>query len=163
MDSSSSKVEHTTPRSYLDWRFLAFVCRAVCMDIGFYFCRDVVYQICHSRCCHLTSRRSQPPLALAVPLSRFTPRVGGGSAFYVRLLHTYYIYDKKNRWRLLLRVGCSVVSVTLLHRGFVSWFPALTMGFTRFRRLFDICWHCAVAFRGCLSGGRHLLFGSFGE
>jgi hypothetical protein len=23
-------------------------------------------------------------LALAVPLSRFTPRVGGGSAFYVR-------------------------------------------------------------------------------
>ena len=27
-----------------------------------------------------TNRRSQPPLALAVPLSRFTPRVGGGSA-----------------------------------------------------------------------------------
>ena len=26
------------------------------------------------------SRRSQPPLALSVPLSRFTPRVGGGSA-----------------------------------------------------------------------------------
>ena len=26
---------------------------------------------------------SQPPLALAVPLSRFTSRVGGGSAFYV--------------------------------------------------------------------------------
>jgi hypothetical protein len=32
----------------------------------------------------LTSRRSQPPLALAVPLSRFTSRAGGGSAFYVR-------------------------------------------------------------------------------
>src|ERR1035438_2486093 len=32
----------------------------------------------------LTSRRSQPPLALSVPLSRFTPRVGGGSAFFVR-------------------------------------------------------------------------------
>ena len=32
----------------------------------------------------LTSRRSQPPLALAVPLSRFTSRVGGGSAFFVR-------------------------------------------------------------------------------
>ena len=27
---------------------------------------------------------TQPPLALAVPLSRFTSRVGGGSAFYVR-------------------------------------------------------------------------------
>ena len=34
--------------------------------------------------CCLTSRRSQPPLALAVPLSRFTSRVGGGSAFFVR-------------------------------------------------------------------------------
>src|SRR5208282_387155 len=34
----------------------------------------------------LTSRRSQPPLALSVPLSRFKPRVGGGSAFYVRPL-----------------------------------------------------------------------------
>src|ERR1035437_8803245 len=32
----------------------------------------------------LTSRRSQPPLALSVPLSRFTSQVGGGSAFYVR-------------------------------------------------------------------------------
>jgi len=35
--------------------------------------------------CFLTSRRSQPPLALSVPLSRFTSRVGGGSAFFVRL------------------------------------------------------------------------------
>ena len=34
--------------------------------------------------CCLTSRRSQRLLALAVPLSRFTPLVGGGSAFYVR-------------------------------------------------------------------------------
>src|ERR1017187_6732001 len=36
-----------------------------------------------TQCC-LTSRRSQPPLALSVPLSRFTSRVGGGSAFFVR-------------------------------------------------------------------------------
>jgi hypothetical protein len=34
--------------------------------------------------CSLTSRRSQPPLARSVPLSRFTSRVGGGSAFFVR-------------------------------------------------------------------------------
>ncbi len=34
---------------------------------------------CEASC--LTSRRSQPPLALAVPLSRFTSRVGGGSVF----------------------------------------------------------------------------------
>src|ERR1039458_10298815 len=32
----------------------------------------------------LTSRRSQPPLRLSVPLSRFTSQVGGGSAFFVR-------------------------------------------------------------------------------
>ena len=44
----------------------------------------------------LTSRRSQPPLALSVPLSRFTSSVGGGSAFYVRPLD-YFMpngYDK---------------------------------------------------------------------
>jgi hypothetical protein len=29
------------------------------------------------------------PLALSVLLSRFTPRVGGGSAFCVRLLSTF--------------------------------------------------------------------------
>ena len=34
-------------------------------------------------------RRRQPPLARSVPLSRFTSRVGGGSAFYVRLLDTF--------------------------------------------------------------------------
>src|SRR5271168_5305684 len=39
--------------------------------------------------CRLTSRRSQPPLALSVPLSRFTSQVGGGSAFFVRRLHTF--------------------------------------------------------------------------
>ena len=33
---------------------------------------------------HLTSRRSQPPLARSVPLSRFTSQVGGGSAPNVR-------------------------------------------------------------------------------
>ena len=32
---------------------------------------------------------SQPPLALAVPLSRFTSQVGGGSAFYVRPHYTF--------------------------------------------------------------------------
>jgi hypothetical protein len=31
---------------------------------------------------------TQPPLALAVPLSRFTSQVGGGSAFFVRPLRT---------------------------------------------------------------------------
>ena len=30
-----------------------------------------------------TQQLTQPPLALAVPLSRFASQVGGGSAFYV--------------------------------------------------------------------------------
>jgi hypothetical protein len=38
---------------------------------------DTDCPLCNSQQC------SQPPLALAVPLSRFTPRVGGGSAFFV--------------------------------------------------------------------------------
>jgi len=42
--------------------------------------------------CRLTSRWSQPPLALVVPLSRSTSRVGGGSAFYVERRHIPYIY-----------------------------------------------------------------------
>ena len=33
-----------------------------------------------------SQQETQPPLALAVPLSRFTPRAGGGSAFFVRRL-----------------------------------------------------------------------------
>src|ERR1017187_8634073 len=40
----------------------------------------------------LTSRRSQPPLVLSVPLSRFTSQVGGGSAFYVRRHSTHDEY-----------------------------------------------------------------------
>jgi len=31
----------------------------------------------------MPNRRSQPPLALSVPLSRLTSQVGGGSAFFV--------------------------------------------------------------------------------
>jgi hypothetical protein len=38
--------------------------------------------------CLLMEVAGAPPLALAVPLSRFTSRVGGGSAFYVRGLRT---------------------------------------------------------------------------
>ena len=37
----------------------------------------------HCAVCN-TQQLTQPPLALSVPLSRFTPRVGGGSAFFVR-------------------------------------------------------------------------------
>src|ERR1017187_6129082 len=46
----------------------------------------VDFRICKE--CRLTSRRSQPPLALSVPLSRFTSQVGGGSAFFVRRMST---------------------------------------------------------------------------
>ncbi len=55
----------------------------------FMLCFTDYFMICEIRPCGLTMRRSQPPLALAVPLSRFTPRVGGGSAFFVRRLRAY--------------------------------------------------------------------------
>ena len=44
-------------------------------------------------------------MALAVPLSRFTPRVGGGSAFFVRLLVAMFIYrpSKDMCWGHALR------------------------------------------------------------
>ena len=38
-----------------------------------------------------------PPLALAVPLSRFTPRVGGGSACYVRRHYLFARYGHSSR------------------------------------------------------------------
>ena len=47
------------------------------------------YQKPHRAWRGVSSRRSQPPLALAVPLSRFTSRVGGGSAFFVRPICKY--------------------------------------------------------------------------
>jgi hypothetical protein len=51
------------------------------------------------------SRRSQPPLALSVPLSRFTPRVGGGSAFYVSRLHTLTVKT------IFLLFGCFTLTL----------------------------------------------------
>jgi hypothetical protein len=53
-----------------------------------------------TRC--LTSRRSQPPLTLSGPLSRFTSRVGGGSAFFVRPLRTMKTSYYKNIGIVLL-------------------------------------------------------------
>src|ERR1035437_2422741 len=71
----------------------------------------------------LTSRRSQPPLALAVPLSRFTSRVGGGSAFYVRPLHTLWnIEAKATDGRRSWSIGgfCSWPSLLFSRRRFLS-------------------------------------------
>src|ERR1039458_6499240 len=70
----------------------------------------VTRRVCISR---LTSRRSQPPLALSVPLSRFTPRVGGGSAFFVRPHHTpQQIHIMKKRISLII-VGCLLSTMLL--------------------------------------------------
>jgi hypothetical protein len=56
---------------------------------------------------------TQPPLALSVPLSRFTSRVGGGSAFYVRPHHTpQQIHIMKKRISLFI-VGCLLSTMLL--------------------------------------------------
>ena len=71
---------------------------AFCVDVsasGIPFVADFYFVFLHILCqftfCSLTSRRSQPPLALSVPLSRFTSQVGGGSAFFVRRIRTVLI------------------------------------------------------------------------
>ena len=62
--------------------------------------------------CPLTSRRSQSPLALSVPLSRFTPRVGGGSAFFVRRHRA--LYDYRKTWPELYGQVCFAVVARLV-------------------------------------------------
>jgi len=46
-------------------------------------------------------------LALAVPLSRFTPRVGGGSAFYVRRLAMRILITISCLLPCLVGIGCA--------------------------------------------------------
>ena len=53
-------------------------------------------------------------MALAVPLSRFAPRVGGGSAFYVRPL--------MNSWRIVISSICAMVLVSALFAWLVLWY-----------------------------------------
>jgi len=54
------------------------------------FLLGMVKNSLHSSLCN-TQQLTQPPLALSVPLSRFTSRVGGGSAFVVRQHVRIYI------------------------------------------------------------------------
>jgi hypothetical protein len=49
-------------------------------------------------------------MALAVPLSRFTPRVGGGSAFYVRPHESY----KQKHYQMKMKTFFPTVCVVLL-------------------------------------------------
>ena len=58
----------------------------------------------------LTSRRSQPPLALSVPLSRFASQVGGGSAFYVRPISHVPLISKRVAG-LVASAGFSIPSI----------------------------------------------------
>src|SRR5208282_5522405 len=70
--------------------------------------------------------RSQPPLALAVPLSRFTSQVGGGSAFFVRLLTRFAIMIDMILYALrqlatevpliLVLIGCIITACILWRR-----------------------------------------------
>ena len=52
-------------------------------------------------------------MALAVPLSRFTPGVGGGSAFFVRLLMRYGILT-------FVAVAILAIAITCCTKGLVS-------------------------------------------
>jgi hypothetical protein len=79
-------------------------------------------------------------LALAVPLSRFTPRVGGGSAFYVRhhsramKLITKLTKDKK--YHLVYRIEATDAELAAIDQAGIrshevcsggGWIPSLTI------------------------------------
>ena len=64
-------------------------------------------------------------MALSVPLSRFTPRVGGGSAFFVRPLERYEQIVNNSATEPLASIGCCKYShssqhlfITFTHRVF---------------------------------------------
>jgi hypothetical protein len=68
-------------------------------------------------------------LALAVPLSRFTSRVGGGSAFFVRLLE---------RMRIFIAIGCGVIQIVLAMKFCPeSWEPVVYWALPLFHKI----WH----------------------
>ena len=80
----------------------------------------------------LTSRRSQPPLALAVPLSRFTSLVGGGSAFFVRRMSTKMaltIWLLKIAWIIFVAlVAIQVAIYGYTKNGIGGFFLGLVVG-----------------------------------
>jgi hypothetical protein len=68
-------------------------------------------------------------LALSVPLSRFTPRVGGGSAFFVRLLE---------RMRIFIAICCGVLQIFLAMKFCPeSWEPMVYWSLPLFHQI----WH----------------------
>src|ERR1035438_8175780 len=118
--------------------------------------------------CRLTSRRSQPPLALAVPLSRFTSRVGGGSAFFVRrFMRTTMLVTL---WFKILAIAAGIVctlfgisffyfgpevhaeTITANERLFSVWLLLLVFALfaasrtTRFRRIAALVFFWSVTF-----------------
>src|SRR5271170_2299690 len=66
----------------------------------------------------LTSRRSQPPLPLRL---QSTPRVGGGSAFYVRLLDHMSQHSTIKMRLLHTGIFALVGMATLLLQGCYPW------------------------------------------
>jgi len=59
-------------------------------------------------------------LALAVPLSRFTPRVGGGSAFFVRRQHTHFMNPRSINRTLVIITPIILLAIISLIWFFVS-------------------------------------------
>jgi hypothetical protein len=77
---------------------------------------------CHSPLCN-SHQLTQPPLALAVPLSRFKSRVGGGSALVVRRhsrVMKYRISQIFAALLIFLFIGCSKHSPVVADLGVVE-------------------------------------------
>jgi hypothetical protein len=95
-------------------------------------------------------------LALVVPLSRFTPRVGGGSAFFVRRMKTLaefevavskYVAEQKRFFRFFM--GC-VVSVILWFIGLRFLVPPHSLSASQvvlFVAVVPLAFFAAIIFR----------------
>jgi hypothetical protein len=63
-------------------------------------------------------------LALPVPLSRFTSRVGGGSAFFVRpLAPQKYMQTKVRPWMLIYTIIFTLLSVSFIRSDITNQYP----------------------------------------
>ena len=107
-----------TQRFYVDWNQLSRAkSRQWTIENSHYS------SLCNSQ------QLTQPPLALSVPLSRFTPQVGAGSAFFVRRLD-YYMATKLNNMKrasICGWIGCVVGCVSIFSK-IVSLYVLTTVG-----------------------------------
>ena len=86
-------------------------------------------------------------MALAVPLSRFTSRIGGGSAFFVRNHFCMWHNVFENAWPALVGAGVVGVAVGLTKRRPVPQILLVVLVFVLLAVTTQIAWELFPQFR----------------